>query len=286
VKAVVVGANGQLGRALRRAFPTAEALDRASLDITDRDAVRRHDWTGVDVVLNAAAYTGVDAAEQPEELPAVRAVNVTGVSHLAEVAADLGATLVHISSEYVFDGTYAGPIPEDLEPSPLSVYGRSKADGDRLAAAVDRHYIVRTTWVVGDGGNFVRTMAGLADRGVRPAVVADQVGRPTFTDDLAAGIRHLLESRAPFGTYNLTCEGPPASWAEVAAAVFALRGRPPDDVRPVTTAEYFAGRPESAPRPLNSLLDLGKVERTGFRPRDWRTALEDYLGDGPTGTGT
>lgn len=286
MKAVVVGANGQLGRALRRAFPSAEALDRAALDVTHRDAVRRHDWTGVDVVLNAAAYTKVDAAEQPGELPAVRAVNVEAVGHLAEVAAEHGATLVHVSSEYVFDGTHAEPVPEDLEPSPLSVYGRSKADSDRLAAGVERHYIVRTTWVVGDGGNFVRTMTGLADRGVRPAVVADQVGRPTFTDDLAAGIRHLLESGAPFGMYNLTCEGAPASWAEVAAAVFALRGRSPEDVRPVTTAEYFADKPQAAPRPLNSVLDLGKLERTGFRPRDWRTALEEYLGDGPATSGT
>jgi dTDP-4-dehydrorhamnose reductase len=219
VRAVITGANGQLGRALRRAFPSAEALDRTALDVTDRDAVRRYDWTGVDVVLNAAAYTRVDAAERPEELSAVRAANVDAVGSLAEVAARHGATLVHVSSEYVFDGTHPGPIPEDLEPSPLSVYGRSKADGDRLAAGVERHYVVRTTWVVGEGGNFVRTMAGLADRGVRPAVVADQVGRPTFTDDLAAGIRHLLESRARFGTYNLTCTGPPASWAEVAAVV-------------------------------------------------------------------
>jgi dTDP-4-dehydrorhamnose reductase len=277
VTAVVVGANGQLGRALRREFPSAVALDRAALDVADADAVRRYDWTGVDVVLNAAAWTQVDAAEDPANHDAVRAANVDAVRWLAEAARRHGFTLVHVSSEYVFDGGHSGAIPEDLPPSPLSVYGRSKADGDRHAVAAPRHYLLRTTWVAGEGGNFVRTMAGLADRGVQPAVVADQIGRPTFTADLAAGIRHLLDSGAPFGTYNLTCGGDPASWADVAAAVYEARGRRPDDVRRVSTAEYFADKPQAAPRPLNSVLDLSKITGTGFRPRDWRTALAEYL---------
>jgi dTDP-4-dehydrorhamnose reductase len=277
VNAVVVGANGQLGRALRREFPDAVALDRSALDVSSASAVRDFDWSGVDVVFNAAAWTAVDAAEDPANLAAVRAANVDAVGHLADAARTHGFTLVHVSSEYVFDGRHPGPIPEDLPPSPLSVYGRSKADGDRLAEALERHYLVRTTWVVGDGGNFVRTMASLADRGISPAVVDDQIGRPTFTADLAAGIRHLVESGAPFGTYNLTCSGSPASWAEVASAVFAARGRSGDDVTRVTTAEYFAGKPAAAPRPLNSVLDLAKVEAAGLSPRDWRPALAEYL---------
>jgi dTDP-4-dehydrorhamnose 3,5-epimerase len=277
VTTVIVGANGQLGRALRREFPDAVALDRAALDVADADAVRGHDWSGVDVVLNAAAYTAVDAAEDPANADAVRAANVAAVGHLAEAAAKHGFTLVHISSEYVFDGRHQGPIPEDLPPSPLSIYGKSKADGDREAERVERHYVVRTTWVVGDGGNFVRTMASLADRGVQPSVVADQIGRPTFTADLAAGIAHLLATGAPFGTYNVTCDGEPASWAEVAAAVYEARGRSADDVTPVRTADYFADKPQAAPRPLNSVLDLSKITAAGFRPRDWRTALAEYL---------
>jgi dTDP-4-dehydrorhamnose reductase len=277
VSTVIVGANGQLGRALQKRFPHAVALDRGALDVSDAAAVRDHDWSGVDVVLNAAAYTAVDAAEDPANLAAVRGANVEAVAHLAEAAQRQGFTLVHISSEYVFDGRHAGPIPEDLPPSPLSVYGQSKADGDAAAAAAPRHYIVRTTWVVGEGGNFVRTMASLADRRVQPSVVGDQIGRPTFTTDLADGIAHLLETGAPFGTYNLTNDGEPASWAQVAAAVYEARGHSANAVRSVSTKEYFADKPQAAPRPLNSVLDLSKIVTSGFRPRDWRDALSDYL---------
>ncbi len=279
--AVIVGADGQLGRELRRAFPDAAALSRHDLDISDPAAVRGRDWSGVDVVLNAAAWTAVDAAEDPANLAAVRAANVEAVATLAELSQQLGLVLVHVSSEYVFDGRHPGEIPEDLPFSPLSVYGRSKADGDRHVMAVDRHYLVRTTWVVGEGRNFVATMADLADRGVCPAVVDDQVGRPTFTGDLAGGIRHLLESQAPYGTYNLTCTGERASWADVAAAVFTARGRRAEDVRRVSTEEYFAGKAEAAPRPANSVLDLSKIMAAGYRPRPWRDALAAYLADRP-----
>ena len=274
---LIVGANGQLGRALQREFPDAVALDRAALDVTDAAAVRDYRWADVDVVLNAAAWTAVDAAEDPANLEAVRAANVDAVGYLARAVRTSGATLVHISSEYVFDGKSPGPVPEDWPPNPLSVYGQSKADGDAQAGHVTKHYLVRTTWVVGDGGNFVRTMAGLADRGVSPTVVDDQIGRPTFTTDLAAGIAHLLGTQAPYGTYNLTNEGDPASWADVAAEVFAARGRSADDVGRTSTEAYFADKPQAAVRPLNSVLDLSKITAAGFTPRDWRTGLAEYL---------
>ena len=125
---------------------------------------------------------------------------------------------MHLSSEYVFDGTHDGPIPESAPVAPLGAYGASKAAGDvAVVAGVDRHYLVRPTWVVGDGTNFVRTMLGLAGRGIEPTVVSDQIGRPTFAVDIAAAIVHLLTTGAPFGTYHLTGGGEPASWAEVAA---------------------------------------------------------------------
>jgi dTDP-4-dehydrorhamnose reductase len=277
VTTVIVGANGQLGRALQREFPDAVALDRKALDVTDAAAVRNYRWSGVDVVLNAAAWTAVDAAEDPANADAVRAANVAAVGHLAQAVRTCGAILVHLSSEYVFDGRHEGPHPEDWPANPLSVYGHSKADGDTQAGYVTKHYLVRTTWVAGDGNNFIRTMAGLADRGVTPAVVDDQIGRPTFAADLAAGIAHLVRTRAPFGTYNLTNGGEPVSWADVAAAVFAARGRSTDDVRPTSTQAYFADKPQAAVRPLNSVLDLSKITAAGFRPRDWRVALSEYV---------
>jgi dTDP-4-dehydrorhamnose 3,5-epimerase len=276
VTTVVLGAGGQVGRALTRRFPDAVALTRAGLDVGDPGAVAAYDWSGVDLVVNAAAYTQVDAAQDPANEVAVRAVNVDGVGALADAARRHGFLLVHFSTEYVFDGEHPGPIPEDAPIRPLSVYGQSKADGDRLVTALDRHLLLRTTWVVGEGRNFVRTMAGLADRGVSPSVVADQVGRPTLADELAAAVAHLVE-RGASGTFNVTCGGEPASWADVAEAVFAARGRDRHDVRRVSTAEYTAGKEGLAPRPLNSVLDLGRLEATGFRLRDWRTAVEGYL---------
>lgn len=275
--ALILGARGQLGRALQRQFPGAVALDLPEFDISDRAAVRDHDWADVDLVLNAAAWTAVDAAEDPANLAAVRAANVDAVGYLARAVRTCGATLVHISTEYVFDGRHDGPHPEDWPANPLSVYGQSKADGDVQAGYVTKHYLVRTTWVAGEGGNFVRTMAGLADRGVSPSVVDDQIGRITHADDLAAGIRHLVETQAPFGTYNLTNDGEPVSWADVAAAVFEARGRSADDVTRISTADYFADKPAAATRPLNSVLDLTKIKAAGFSPPDWRDALARLL---------
>ncbi|TKJ33011.1 NAD(P)-dependent oxidoreductase [Blastococcus sp. CCUG 61487] len=275
---VVVGAGGQLGHALRERLPGAVALDRAALDVSDAAAVRAYDWSGVAAIVNAAGWTDVDGAENPANFDAVRAANVDAVAHLAEAADRAGATLVHVSSEYVFDGTHPGPISEDLTPSPLSVYGQSKADGDQRAAAVERHYIVRTTWVVGQGRNFVRTMAGLADAGVSPRVVDDQIGRLTFAGDLADGIVHLLDVGAPYGTYNLTSDGDPVSWCEVAKAVFAVCGRNAEDVQGVSTRAYMADKPDSAHRPLNSVLDLGRIKATGFAPPGWRDVIPRYLG--------
>ena len=136
---------------------------------------------------------------------------------------------------------------------------------------------MRTSWVVGEGGNFVRTMAGLAARGVSPTVVADQVGRLTFADDLARGLVQLVDGGAPFGTYHLTNSGPAASWADVARAVFGLAGRSPADVTDTTTAAYFADKPAAAARPLNSVLDLQKARAAGVELPPWRDALATYL---------
>lgn len=269
-RTLVVGAGGQLGRALRAAWSGAERVefaDRAELDLAGPDLEAARNWRDYEVIVNAGAYTAVDAAETPEGRAAAWATNASGVARLAGIAARNRILLVHVSSDYVFDGMLDRPYLETDPVAPLGVYGQSKAAGDAAVGVVPRHYIVRTSWVIGEGHNFVRTMASLAERGVDPAVVADQVGRLTHADDIAAGILHLLLTRPPYGTYNLTGSGEPQSWADVARAVFAASGHDPGRVRPVSTAEYFAGRDGPiAPRPARSVLDLAKLEATGFTP--------------------
>jgi dTDP-4-dehydrorhamnose 3,5-epimerase len=274
VRVLVLGAGGQVGRALAAALPTAIALGRAELDIA---APAELDWARFDAVVNAAGYTDVDGAETPDGRVAAWRANATGPAVLARAAAAHGLTLVHLSSEYVFDGRADGPYAEDAPIAPLSAYGAAKAAGDLAVGGLERHYLVRPTWVVGNGRNFVRTMLGLAERGVAPTVVADQIGRPTFATDIAAAIVHLLESRAPYGTYHVTGGGDPASWADVARAVFTAAGHDPARVTDTTTAEYFAGRPGAAPRPLNSVLDCTRAAKVGVQLPDWRTRLPAYL---------
>jgi len=277
----VLGAGGQLGRALRAELgdaPHIEYATRAEIDLATDDLRTARRWRDYDTIINAAAYTAVDAAETVPGRRAAWASNVTAVASLAAIAAENGITLVHVSSDYVFDGTSPEPYSEDAPLCPLGVYGQTKAAGDAVVSALPRHYIIRTSWVIGEGGNFVRTMASLAERGVDPKVVDDQVGRLTFTPDIAGAIRHLLSSRAPYGTYNVTGAGDPASWAEIARAVFALTDHDPQRVTGVSTEEYYAtaGGPV-APRPRNSVLDLSKIEATGWRIPVASVSLAEYL---------
>ncbi|MBW9111874.1 sugar nucleotide-binding protein [Microbacterium ureisolvens] len=280
-KTLVLGANGQLGRALRAEFADAghvEFASRDELDLSSPELASARRWRDYGVVINAGAYTAVDLAETPEGRRDAWAANVTGVAALSRIAADHGITLVHVSSDYVFDGTYDGEHSEDEAYSPLGVYGQTKAAGDAAVATVPRHYIIRTSWVIGEGKNFVRTMASLADRGVDPKVVDDQFGRLTFTDEIARGIRHLIDSDSPSGVYNLTGSGEPQSWAAIARRVFELSGHDPQRVTGVSTTEYFsAAVGPVAPRPANSLLDLSKIIATGFAPADADASLRAYL---------
>jgi dTDP-4-dehydrorhamnose 3,5-epimerase len=282
-KTLIIGALGQLGRALQPVFPGADLVDLAELDLTDAEAVAAWPWQDYGLVLNAAAYTAVDAAERRDGRRTAWAANATAPATLARLSDEHGFTLVHYSSEYVFDGT----VPEHTEDepvSPLGVYAQSKAAGDLAVGTARRHYILRTSWVIGDGNNFVRTMKRLANEGVSPDVVSDQVGRLTFTSELTRATRHLLDAAAPFGTYNLSNGGPAMSWAEIAGAVFELAGRSAADVRPITTAEYAAGKSLS-PRPASSTMSLDKIRATGFEPRDQLDSLRYYLqAEAATGT--
>ncbi|MET4143283.1 bifunctional dTDP-4-dehydrorhamnose 3,5-epimerase family protein/NAD(P)-dependent oxidoreductase [Arthrobacter sp. UYCo732] len=280
-KILVLGANGQLGKALRRLYEgdtSVEFAGRDAIDLTAEDSLTNVNWKNYATVVNAAAYTAVDTAETPDGRSSAWNVNVTAVARLARIAVDHDLTLVQVSSDYVFDGSEKTHA-EDEALSPLGVYGQTKAAGDAVVTVVPKHYIVRTSWVIGDGNNFVRTMSSLASRGVRPAVVDDQFGRLTFTADIASGIRHLLETRPSYGVYNLTNDGPEQSWANIAADVYELSGSSRDDVTGVSTEEYFAGK-SASPRPRNSGLALAKIKASGFAPVPSRERLVAYLKDG------
>jgi putative dTDP-4-keto-6-deoxyglucose-3, 5-epimerase and dTDP-6-deoxy-L-mannose-dehydrogenase len=272
----IVGANGQLGRALRQQYPEARFADIDEMDITDRQSVESFDWSGISIVLNAAAFTNVDGAETPEGRVAAWKVNASAVANLTRVCRTHDMTLVHISSDYVFDGTKE-PHFENEDFSPLSVYGASKAAGDLLVEQLDNFYLLRTTWVIGEGKNFVRTMLGLAEKNISPTVVHDQIGRLTFTRELVRIIDHLLSTQAPFGTYNATNDGPLESWADITRLIFELAGRNDLTVTNTTTAEYFAGKDGIAPRPLGSDMSLDKLHSTGFTSHDWTHDLKDYI---------
>lgn len=298
---LVVGASGQLGRALIGQRSDAIAVDHDVLDITDADAVAAFDYSCTSAIINAAAHTDVDGAETPDGRRAAWAVNATAVGHLARAARERRIPLVQVSTDYVFDGRI--PVHEvDEPPSPLGVYGQSKAAAEVVARTLDLHHVVRTSWLIGAGRNFVATMARLAEGGASPEVVADQSGRLTFATDLAAGIWHLLDTGAPSGTWHVSNSGPVMTWADVAREVFRLRGRDPDDVRPCTTDDWVRQRvaasaaagPSSAsastsptptgpgptlpaPRPRHSTLDLSRIEGTGFLPPAALPRLEEYL---------
>lgn len=272
----IVGAGGQLGTALRSRYPSSRYADIQELDITDAESVQKFDWSGIRTIINAAAYTNVDGAETPEGRIAAWKVNAHAVAHLVSVARDHNITLVHISSDYVFDG--AQTTHNETETfSPLSVYGASKAAGDIAVGTLPGYYLLRTTWVIGEGKNFVRTMLGLAEKGISPTVVSDQVGRLTFTNELVRAIDHLLSTHAPFGVYNVTNEGESASWAEITREIFRLAGHTSLSVTDTSTADYFAGKEGIAPRPLQSTMNLDKLHATGFTSTDWREELKNYI---------
>ena len=271
---LVVGSGGQLGRALQQLRPQARFVDVPDVDLTSRTSVAALDWDGVSAVVNAAAWTAVDAAEELDRLPTVWDVNATGVLHLALHCRRLDVPLVHVSTDYVFGGHHSTPIPVDAPLDPQGAYGATKAAGEMAAHLAAQHYVVRTSWVFGDGPNFVRTMRRLAADRDELTVVGDQLGRPTYALDLASALLALLDTRAPYGTYHATGSGDVVSWAQFAAEV--LRDTT-CRVTPVTTEQYLATAPQAAPRPAYSALDLTSIETVGVRMRDWRDALADYL---------
>ncbi len=269
---LITGATGMLGRDLQTALAGREvtALSRSDLDVTDLDAVTAA-VAGHDVIINAAAYTKVDDAETNED--AAYAVNAVGPRNLAVAASALQATLVQVSTDYVFDGSATTPYAENTPHSPISAYGRTKAAGENFVMAENgaRSYIVRTAWLYGQHGpNFAKTMLKLAATRDTLSVVDDQVGQPTWTGDLAARIVLMLDSDAPAGTYHGTNSGL-VSWCGFAQAIFERAGLDPDRIMATDGASYV--RP--APRPAYSVLGHEGWSLAGMTPmRDWRQALD------------
>jgi dTDP-4-dehydrorhamnose reductase len=261
-----------LGHDLMEILPgDVRGVDIDEIDITSLESTRRVLLTlKPSVVVNAAAYTDVDGCEANKEL--AMQVNGEGVAHLALAALEIGAKLVHVSTDYVFAGDKGGALLEDDLPSPLSVYGESKLAGELNARLVPDHLIVRTQWLYGlHGKNFVETMLCLAGDRDELAVVDDQIGSPTWTVDLCLAIRALVESGRR-GIYHVANTGV-CSWNGFARAIFEEAGLDVK-VNPMSTQDL--GRP--AKRPLFSVLDCGKLIRdTGFQPEPWREALRRYL---------
>ena len=289
LRILITGASGQLGHELRHILETGEAeigpipygyedavvtyTDTDDLDITDGDAVDAAFAEGdFDIVINCAAITNVDGCEADEET--ARKVNALGAYNLARAAAEHGATIVHVSTDYVFPGTDEGERTEADEPAPISAYGRSKLEGEQLVTGTaPRHHVVRTAWLYGyNGKNFAETMLRLANDHDEVTVVDDQLGNPTHANDLAYEILKIALSGS-FGIWHCTNEGT-CSWADFAEAVLADT---PCAVKRCTTEEYRAAHPESAPRPAFSSLSNDHLMATfGNEMRTWQDALASY----------
>ncbi|SUT90719.1 dTDP-4-dehydrorhamnose reductase [[Actinobacillus] rossii] len=284
-KFLITGAKGQVGHCLtEQLMGKAEilAVDRDELDITDQSAVKKMvEFFKPDVIINAAAHTAVDRAETEVELSEM--INVNGPQYLAEAANEIGAVILHISTDYVFDGTGTSEYNEEDKPNPQGVYGRTKLEGEfAVQAANPQHIILRTSWVFGEHGhNFVKTMLRLAKERESLGIVGDQFGGPTYAGDIAKALiemanQILAGKENAFGIYHFTGK-PYVSWYEFAKAIFAeaemqkIIERQPL-VNCIATSDY----PTPAKRPTNSRLNLEKIDRTfGIQPSDWRTALKN-----------
>lgn len=286
-KFLITGAKGQVGHCLVERLKQARsatvfALDRAELDITDQSAVKKIvEIFKPDVIINAAAHTAVDRAESEVELS--EAINVKGPQYLAEAASEIGAVILHISTDYVFNGGSSHEYKESDETGPQGVYGRTKLSGEiAVQQANPRSIILRTAWVFGEHGhNFVKTMLRLARERDSLGIVGDQFGGPTYAGDIAKALikianQILAGKENAFGVYHFSGK-PYVSWYQFAQAIFAeaelqklLEKQP--HLKAITTSEY----PTPAKRPANSCLDLTKIKQTfGIEPSDWQKALKN-----------
>jgi len=293
MKVLVTGTSGQLGfdvvNELMGRGHEAIGADRSEsqydffehiiLDITDKDTVfEAVKKIKPDTIIHCAAWTNVDAAEDPENLEKVRLVNVEGTRNLAEACKEIGAKFIYISTDYVFNGEGTEPWQaDDKNYAPINVYGQSKLDGElEVEKILDKYFIVRIAWVFGrNGKNFVETMLNVGRNHKVVRVVDDQIGTPTYTVDLARLLVDMIESDK-YGYYHATNEGGFISWADFTEEIFR-QARIDSKVERVTTEEYGLSK---AKRPFNSRLDKSKLAKNGFKLLpDWKDALRRYLSE-------
>lgn len=281
-KVLLIGADGMLGGELKERLEKnyeVYGTTLATLDITDREAVlAKAKEVNPYFIINCAAYTNVDGCETNEDL--ALAVNGTALANIAEAAKQEDATLIHISTDYVFPGNL--PIDqiytEDMEPAPVSAYGRTKLVGERNAAKAEKYYILRTAWLYGLGGkNFVKTMLRLSKDHDVLTVVNDQHGSPTSTTTLCSIIEQVMEKEPAYGVYHSTNEGF-TTWYEFTKKIFEIAGIK-TEVKPITSKEYKEMYPQSSDRPANSQLSKEKLHSVGIYPENYEEALKKYLAE-------
>lgn len=284
-KILVTGCNGQLGRAIRKEYAASdvefintdvvEGEGVVSLDITDVDAVLKLVRAEKpDVIINCAAHTNVDKCEEQWDL--AYKINAIGPRNLSIAATEADAKMIHVSTDYVFEGNGTRPYTEFDAPNPVSAYGKTKLEGENFVREfAKKHFILRTAWLYGDGKNFVKTMLALAENHDELNVVCDQVGTPTSAVELAKMI-HYLESTENYGTFHATCEGD-TNWADFAEAIFKRAGKNVK-VNHVTSKQYKEMNPASANRPAYSILEDYMIKLTSdFVMADWQDALDVYM---------
>ncbi len=274
-KILVTGCNGQLGRAINKEYENEEVTlintDVAELDITDIDAVMAFvNDIKPDVIINCAAHTNVNLCESQWDL--AYKINAIGPRNLSIAATSIGAKMIHVSTDYVFDGSASTPYDEFSPVAPLGAYGKTKLEGENFVKQfADKFFIVRTAWLYGDGKNFVKTMLTIGKEKGEVGVVADQVGSPTSAKELAKAI-HMLEPTDNYGVFHGTCEGY-CSWADFAEKIFEYAGLDVK-VNRLTTDEY----PTPAKRPAYSVLDNYMLSlTTDFKFAQWEDALKEYF---------
>ncbi|WP_026521689.1 dTDP-4-dehydrorhamnose reductase [Butyrivibrio sp. VCB2001] len=284
-KIIVTGCNGQLGRAINLELPK-DKYELINTDVFQGEGIIPLDITNVDAVvdlarktkasaiINCAAYTAVDKQESDIDLS--YKINAIGPRNLAIAATEVGAKLVHVSTDYVFEGNGTRPYTEFDKTGPVSVYGKTKLAGEEMVKQFAKDFfIIRTAWLYGDGKNFVKTMLNLSEKYDEVSVVKDQLGTPTSTKELAKAIHYLLGTEN-YGVFHGTCEGD-TNWADFTEEIFRIAGKS-TRVNHVTTKEYTEKNPQAAPRPAYSILENYMFKLTSdFMFADWHDAIEVYL---------